>query len=149
CGCSRSLTGGELCSDGQLSAGESDVDCGGPCKPCSTGQGCVLPGDCTSAICADGICASAPGDGPGGQPVDFGPPDLLQVPCPFPPMGEWHVSPSGSDTATVYAGNGSAACPLQTLIRAVQLAQLDGFSATIYPHKGSAPPATYNGVAIS
>jgi hypothetical protein len=59
-------------------------------------------------------------------------------------MGEWHVSMSGSDTASTYAGNGSAACPVQTISRAVALAQADGLSATIYIDKG-----TYEGVSFA
>jgi hypothetical protein len=75
--------------------------------------------------------------------------DLSPLPCPLRPMGEWHVSPSGSDVGTLYVGNGSATCPLQTLTRALTLAKLDGFSATIFLHRGNGAPPTYIGGAIA
>ena len=34
------------CGDGLLSAGESDVDCGGDCAPCRGCAACVLGTDC-------------------------------------------------------------------------------------------------------
>jgi hypothetical protein len=58
-------------------------------------------------------------------------------------MGDWHVSPSGDDNATAYSGNGSAACPLKTINRALQLAKADGLAATIYVHKGAQSPTIY------
>ena len=53
------------CQDGIVDAGESDVDCGGPCTACGAGGLCTGPMDCASSICqADGTCAaSACGDG--------------------------------------------------------------------------------------
>jgi cysteine-rich repeat protein len=48
------------CEDGVLDAGESDVDCGGPCSPCAAGKLCTMASDCASSICqADGTCAAA------------------------------------------------------------------------------------------
>ena len=46
------------CSDGVVSIGETDRDCGGPCRPCQNEQRCVRASDCESGICLDGICAS-------------------------------------------------------------------------------------------
>jgi len=40
------------CHDGVQNGSETDVDCGGTCAPCSTGQGCALPEDCTSMLCS-------------------------------------------------------------------------------------------------
>lgn len=51
-----------LCSDGKLSPGEIDVDCGGgACSPCTTGQKCTLNTDCYSpGSCNNGICKVDP-----------------------------------------------------------------------------------------
>src|SRR5262249_50447088 len=35
----------------------SDIDCGGTCMQCSTGQKCVKNNDCLSQSCAGGSCA--------------------------------------------------------------------------------------------
>ncbi|PKN55582.1 MAG: hypothetical protein CVU56_20565 [Deltaproteobacteria bacterium HGW-Deltaproteobacteria-14] len=53
------------CSDSAKSAGESDVDCGGPCAPCRNGLSCVNPPDCASQYCGAGyLCWPAQcGDG--------------------------------------------------------------------------------------
>ncbi len=48
------------CTDGVANAGESDVDCGGPCAPCSAGASCLSTSDCQSGICTDQICEAAP-----------------------------------------------------------------------------------------
>jgi hypothetical protein len=45
------------CFDGGLNNEETDVDCGGPCPPCATGQMCEHPSDCLSNACAFGQCA--------------------------------------------------------------------------------------------
>jgi hypothetical protein len=45
------------CVDFLMNNQETFVDCGGPeCLPCMPGQGCVQPSDCTSGVCAMGIC---------------------------------------------------------------------------------------------
>jgi uncharacterized delta-60 repeat protein len=43
------------CADGRVSAGESDVDCGGPCQPCAVGRVCMADQDCAGA-CRAGTC---------------------------------------------------------------------------------------------
>ena len=46
------------CTDGELSPGETDVDCGGEaCGPCLAGESCTRGDDCSSALCFDGTCA--------------------------------------------------------------------------------------------
>jgi len=47
------------CHDGLQSDVESDVDCGGPCAPCSTGQSCFASGDCSTDLCEAGACTVA------------------------------------------------------------------------------------------
>lgn len=38
---------------------ESDIDCGGrACALCVTGQNCVVPKDCASGVCQQGLCAA-------------------------------------------------------------------------------------------
>ena len=38
------------CADGTKNAGETDIDCGGTCKPCDTGKKCAVAADCTSKV---------------------------------------------------------------------------------------------------
>lgn len=59
------------CDDGLLSAGEADVDCGGPCLPstCVGSQRCGADADCTVGPCIAGRCGGLEpyatlGDGP-------------------------------------------------------------------------------------
>ncbi len=45
------------CSDSIQNQGESDTDCGGPnCPACGPGDTCILASDCTSGVCAFGVC---------------------------------------------------------------------------------------------
>lgn len=46
------------CGDGLKNGFETGIDCGGgTCPKCASGQGCVSYTDCTSALCAAGVCA--------------------------------------------------------------------------------------------
>jgi len=47
------------CDDQQSNGGESDVDCGGPCAPCSAGRSCAAGGDCASRLCVERRCTVA------------------------------------------------------------------------------------------
>lgn len=47
------------CVDSKLNSGETDVDCGGKCWPCSAGQGCGNENDCESHVCNAGLCLQA------------------------------------------------------------------------------------------
>ena len=49
-----SLPPGPTCTDGIQNQGESDIDCGGPCPRCVTGQTCASGDDCASAFCCTG-----------------------------------------------------------------------------------------------
>ncbi|MCL2325593.1 MAG: lamin tail domain-containing protein [Proteobacteria bacterium] len=55
------ITGEEHCENNVLDAdkGETDVDCGGPCKGCYVGQNCNSNMDCESENCVSGKCAVA------------------------------------------------------------------------------------------
>jgi hypothetical protein len=129
---------------------------------------CLHASDCTSGVCTNNVCIgiadlsaaadlsmsgdlSAPGDQSmpseaGTSPDLLGPLDLtpgpdLSGPCPLRNDGEWHVSPSGTDTTSLSAGNGSAQCPLKTINNAHTRALNDGFSpTTIFVH--AAPGVT-------
>lgn len=49
----------ETCSDGMTNAGETDQDCGGPCKGCDTNQNCDDAADCFHGVCGgNGKCAA-------------------------------------------------------------------------------------------
>lgn len=55
------VDGGALspaCSDAALGTDESDVDCGGPCPPCSLSARCTSSFDCSSGLCAQGFCGA-------------------------------------------------------------------------------------------
>lgn len=64
CGADRCNGAGACrCNDGMVSAGETDVDCGGGvCMDCADGMGCMAPTDCISGFCINMSCAS-PGCG--------------------------------------------------------------------------------------
>jgi hypothetical protein len=47
------------CSDGVHNGDETDVDCGGSCSPCGTGQGCGDAADCDTTLCEGGMCCTA------------------------------------------------------------------------------------------
>lgn len=48
----------EACTDGKLSPGEADVDCGGACpKQCDYLQACSKGADCLTGVCTGGACA--------------------------------------------------------------------------------------------
>src|SRR5262249_26226237 len=45
------------CSDGIKDGQETDRDCGGPVGvPCAAGKKCILPRDCQSGTCTNGVC---------------------------------------------------------------------------------------------
>jgi hypothetical protein len=45
------------CSDGVQGDGETGVDCGGPCAPCSAMPGCAGDAECGGGTCVEGRCA--------------------------------------------------------------------------------------------
>jgi hypothetical protein len=51
-------SGGGSCTDGTKNGKETGVDCGGPCKPCPDGDGCMVGPDCDSKVCVGGSCAT-------------------------------------------------------------------------------------------
>ncbi len=52
---------GDDCQDNQQNGDETDVDCGGSCKPCDDGKVCKANPDCASGNCDNGTCQ--PDDG--------------------------------------------------------------------------------------
>jgi len=46
----------ERCSDGMRDLGESDIDCGGSCTPCTSGKTCTANTDCKSGYCRNAVC---------------------------------------------------------------------------------------------
>ena len=56
-----------FCSNDEFNpnAGETDVDCGGPCLACDSGNNCQDNSDCASGLCKDDLTCAAPtcGDG--------------------------------------------------------------------------------------
>lgn len=47
------------CTDGILDGNESDLDCGGSCAGCGTGEQCFGGADCAGGLCTSGICGSS------------------------------------------------------------------------------------------
>ena len=45
------------CGDVRKNGSETDVDCGGTCPRCGLGKICASRDDCTTALCAGGVCA--------------------------------------------------------------------------------------------
>jgi hypothetical protein len=50
------------CTDGVQNQGETDIDCGGECPRCATGQTCASRNDCADAFCRGGRCQICEGD---------------------------------------------------------------------------------------
>ncbi|MBW2457790.1 MAG: hypothetical protein JRI68_25015 [Deltaproteobacteria bacterium] len=44
------------CNDNILDGDETGLDCGGSCGACENGLGCIIPSDCLSWFCDNGIC---------------------------------------------------------------------------------------------
>jgi len=52
-------TAAKQCVNGSKDGDETDVDCGGSCKPCSDGFVCTVDGDCSSGLCGTTyVCVS-------------------------------------------------------------------------------------------
>jgi hypothetical protein len=69
-------------------SGETDIDCGGPCRPCFLGYTCAVDSDCLSEVCTQGAC-QAPTCSDGVQNdketgIDCGGP----TDCPLCPSGQ-------------------------------------------------------------
>jgi len=56
---STSGDAGPSCTDLAQNGDETDIDCGGSCSPCDMGQACLVPTDCSTALCEGGLCCSA------------------------------------------------------------------------------------------
>ncbi|MBI2140109.1 hypothetical protein HYU14_04235 [Candidatus Woesearchaeota archaeon] len=53
----------DKCENNRLDAGETDIDCGGFCKPCGIGSSCTGDEDCVSnAVCEQETCTPRPTD---------------------------------------------------------------------------------------
>jgi hypothetical protein len=51
--------GSLACADGVRSDSETDVDCGGECRPCANDAACVTSAECQSSWCDAGTCRPA------------------------------------------------------------------------------------------
>lgn len=44
------------CTDGNKNGSETDIDCGGSCRPCGDGKTCAAASDCAAGTCTGGVC---------------------------------------------------------------------------------------------
>jgi hypothetical protein len=100
----------DLCSNGSVDPGETDVDCGGTCSPCALGQSCGTDTDCASMLCGVGyVCRDAAcGNGtqdPGETGLDCG------GTCPAC-LGD--ACNADGECASGYCGGGVCATPTCT-----------------------------------
>lgn len=51
------------CGDGATNGDETDLNCGGSCPPCPTGDTCMMNADCESNLCALALCVVSCSDG--------------------------------------------------------------------------------------
>ncbi len=105
------------CSDGIKNGNETDVDCGGSCGRCQTGQRCGGAGDCVGNICVSGICRQAGNCSPGQT---------------IPPQNQSCTIPG---CATPNTGNQSrtASCQLQGNVYNFQWSAWSGCGGTCPP----------------
>ena len=84
-------------------AGETDVNCGGPCRPCFDGDGCKISTDCLSGACSGGACqipTCSDGVRNGGEAgKDCGGPS-----CPLCPNGQECNAPSDCESNVCWTG---------------------------------------------
>ena len=59
-----------VCTDGVQNGSETDVDCGGTCAKCAAGQGCQVPGDCSTGQCDGATCQALKGLGEACEETD-------------------------------------------------------------------------------
>ena len=92
------------CSNAVLDGTETDVDCGGDCPGCPTGDMCAIGADCLSASCVGETCA-APACDDGLQNGDETAIDCGGGTCPGCPVGTGCTA--GSDCASGVCGSRS------------------------------------------
>ena len=91
------------CVNNQIDGGETDYDCGGPCRPCPPGDSCVSGADCRDGICATGLCKfpmctdGVHNDAETG--LDCGAPS-----CPLCPAGEGCLTGDDCESGVCWAG---------------------------------------------
>jgi hypothetical protein len=96
------------CTNGKKDGDETDVDCGGGCKPCASGLGCAAGGDCATGICTGGKCAE-PACGDGEQDADETDVDCGGAGCAKCADGKGCKVPA--DCASGVCGGGKCAAP--------------------------------------
>jgi len=69
--------------------------------------------------------------------------------CPAPSAGQWFVAPTGSDSESLYAGNGSQGCPFKTIGKAIAKTVGSGVRTTITLAASSGAVPNVYGVACT
>ncbi|WP_437570607.1 hypothetical protein [Sorangium sp. So ce542] len=93
------------CVNNRLDAGlgETDPDCGGPCRPCATGLHCAAGSDCLDRVCRGGVC-TAPTCADGVKNGDETGVDCGKDGCPRCPAGEGCATPADCASGVCWAG---------------------------------------------
>jgi hypothetical protein len=110
----------KFCFDSMFDGNETDVDCGGSCKPCAAGMDCLYSKDCTSGVCEDQECTAdsvVPVPGPVPTTTEEVPiveptEDPTEVPTAEPTEDSTEVptaEPTGDPTAFVSDADADAA----------------------------------------
>ncbi|MBX3196931.1 MAG: hypothetical protein KF894_02140 [Labilithrix sp.] len=99
-------------SNGVKDGDETDIDCGGSSAPaCADGKACVVPADCTSAVCTGGVCqVPTGGDGvKNGTETDIDCGGAAPTNAPRCPTGKACAATSDCDAVLCDAMNRCAA----------------------------------------
>ncbi|AUX38540.1 MULTISPECIES: hypothetical protein [Sorangium] len=93
------------CVNNRLDAGlgETDLDCGGACRPCATGLRCARGSDCQDRVCRGGVCAS-PTCADGMKNGDETGVDCGKDSCSRCPVGEGCARPTDCASGVCWAG---------------------------------------------
>jgi hypothetical protein len=94
------------CANGQWepASGETDKNCGGPCRPCLLGYSCNVGSDCLSGVCAQGKCQAPTCSDGVRNDIETGVDCGGSPDCPLCPSGQGCKLPSECLSGVCWAG---------------------------------------------
>ena len=120
--CKQGWCVAQTCTDNVVSPNETDIDCGGDCTPCTSGDACMVGADCKSKVCMDNKCVLPTCDdgvkNDGETDVDCG------TQCPEKPCVDGKGCATGTDCLSNVCWAGK--CQAPTCIDGVQNADETG-----------------------